>query len=71
MQNIRVSYLMRMLHFVMIVVYMYAYWSRKAQILRRSVESVESQVKVTRKVIRCKKIKHHNFDSKIDGKNPM
>ena len=67
MQNIQASNLMRMLHFVMIVVNMYANWSRKAQILRRSVES---QVKVTRKVMRCKKIKHHNFDSKINGEIP-
>ena len=32
---------------------------------------MESQVKVTRKVIRCKKIKRHNFDSKINGETPM
>ena len=52
-QIIQASNLMRMVHFVMIAVNMYANWSRKAQIIRRSVES---QVKVTRRVIRCKKI---------------
>ncbi len=53
MQNIQASNLMIMLHFVMIVLNMYANWSGKAKTLRRSMES---QVKVTRKVIRCIKL---------------
>ena len=68
MQNIQASNLMRMVYFVMIVVNMNAKWFGKAQIFSRSAES---QVKVTGKVIRCKKIKRHNFDSMIDGENPM
>ncbi len=32
---------------------------------------VESKVKVTKKVIKCKKIKHHNFDPKSSGETPV
>ena len=36
-----------------------------------SKKFAKSKVKVTEKVIKCKKIKCHNFDSKVNGKNPM
>ncbi len=58
MQNIQASNLIRMLLFVMVVVNIYSNWLRKTKILR---SNVESQAKVTRKVIKCKKIKCHNF----------
>ena len=32
---------------------------------------VKSMVKVTEKFIKCKKIKCHNFDSNVNGENPM
>ena len=57
---------MRMLLFVMVVVNVYSNWPRKAKILR---SNVESQVKVTRKVIGCRKTKCHNF--KTNGETPM
>ncbi len=54
--------------FVMIVVKIHAYWSRKAHV---SWPSEESQVKVTRKVIRCKKVECQVFQSKTNGENLM
>ncbi len=57
-----------MLLFVMVVVNTYSNEPRKAKILR---SNVESQVKVTRKVIKCKKIKCHNFNSKTNGETPI
>ncbi len=68
MHNIQASNLMTMLIFVMVVVNIYSNRPRKAKALR---SNVESQVKVTRKVIKCKKIKCHNFNSKTNGETLM
>ncbi len=68
MQNTLASNLMSMLLFVMVVANIYSNWPRKAKIVR---SNVESQVKVTRKVIKCKQIKCHNFNSKTNGETPM
>ena len=67
-QNIQASHLMRMLLFGMVVVNIYSNWPRKAKILRSNVESA---VKVTRKVIKCNKIKCHNFNSETNNETPM
>ena len=34
-------------------------------------KQAKSKVQVMEKVIKCKKIKRHNFDSKVNGENPM
>ncbi len=68
MQNIQACNLMRMLLFVMVVVNIYSNWPRKAKILRTNVEP---QVKVARKVIKCKKFICHNFNSKTNRETPM
>ncbi len=56
--NIQAPNLMRMLLFVMVVVNISSNWPREAHISRINVES---QVKVTIKVIKCKKIKCHQW----------
>ncbi len=68
MQNMQVSNMMEMILFVMIVINIYANWSRKANISRIRTAS---NVKVTKKVIKCKKTKCHNFYSKTKGENPL
>ena len=52
---------------IMIVVNIYASWLRQAT---NSGNRAESKVKVTKKVIKCKKIKCHIFDPMSDDKKP-
>ncbi len=53
---------------IMIVTNIYVSWLRQAN---NSRNRAESQVKVTPKVIKCKKIKRHNFDPMSSGETPV
>ncbi len=53
---------------IMIVTKIYASGLRQAN---NSRNRAESKVKVTKKVIKCKKIKCHNFDPMSSGETPM
>ena len=68
MQNVQGSNSMGMQLFIIIVASIHANWSKQAVISR---EGTKSKVKVTKKVIKCKNIKCHNFDSKFNRENPM
>ena len=52
---------------IMIEANIYANWLRQANNLRNGADS---KVKVTTKVIKCKKIKCHNFDFMSSGEPP-
>ncbi len=53
---------------IMIVTNIYASLLRQAN---NSRNRAESKMKVTKKVIKCKKIKRHNFDPMSSGETPV
>ena len=67
-QNVQDSNFIGIQPFIIIVASIEANWSNQAVISRKGRKA---KVKVTQKVIKCNKIKCHNFDSKFSGENPM
>ena len=68
MGDVKVICVMEKYLSLMIVTNMYASGLRQA---KNSRNRAESKVKVTKKVIKCKKIKCHNFDPMSSGETPM
>ena len=68
MGNVQVIYVIGKHLSIMIVTNIYATGLRQ---VKNSRNSVELKVKVTKKVIKCKKIKCHNFDPMSTGETPM
>ena len=67
MGNVEVSCVMEKHLSIMIVANIYANWLKQAN---NSRNGAESKVKVTKKVIKCQKIKCHNFDFMSSGETP-
>ena len=68
MENVQVICVMGKHLSMMSVNNIYASGLRQANNLRNRAES---KVKVIKKVIKCKKIKCHNFDSMSSGETPV
>ncbi len=68
MENVQVICVMGKHLSMMSVNNIYASGLRQAKSSRNRAEST---VKVTKKVIKCKKIKCHNFDSMSSGETPV